>query len=154
IDNYTAPPGGPFENVDYYQNVMTNYFETMGIPLVQGRGFEATDAASTGMVAVVNETLVNTFWKDKNPIGQRLRPCCGAQIPWFTVVGVAKDVKQGGVDKKTGTEFYMFVDQLSVAPPPRGRAPGTMNFVIRTTLPASVISQTVDRLVHDVDRTI
>ena len=67
------------------------------------------------MVAVVNETLVNTFWKGLNPIGQRLRPCCGDQVPWFTVIGVAKDVKQGGVDQKTGTEFYFFVDQT--APP-------------------------------------
>ena len=41
IDNYTAPPEGPFENVDYYQNVMTDYFETMGIPIVQGRGVPA-----------------------------------------------------------------------------------------------------------------
>ena len=65
------------------------------------------------MVAVVNETLVNTFWKGRNPIGLRLRPCCGDQVPWFTVIGVAKDVKQGGVDQKTGTEFYFFVDQTS-----------------------------------------
>jgi hypothetical protein len=36
IGNYTAPPEGPFENVDYYQTVMTDYFETMGIPIVQG----------------------------------------------------------------------------------------------------------------------
>ena len=36
IGNYTAPPEGPFENVDYYQSVMTDYFETMGIPIVQG----------------------------------------------------------------------------------------------------------------------
>ena len=42
IDNYTAPPEGPFENVDYYQNVMSDYFETMGIPIVQGRGFRAS----------------------------------------------------------------------------------------------------------------
>ena len=40
IDNYTAPPEGPFENVDYYQTVMTGYFETMGIPIVQGRAFQ------------------------------------------------------------------------------------------------------------------
>ena len=118
IDNYTAPPEGPYENVDYYQNVMTGYFETMGIPIVQGRAFQATDAASPGMVAVVNETLVNTFWQGQNPIGQRLRPCCGAQVPWYTVVGVAKDVKQGGVDRKTGHEFYFLVDQTASIPPP------------------------------------
>ena len=102
IDNYTAPPEGPYKNVDYYQNVMSDYFQTMGIPIVQGRGFQQGDAASPGLVAVVNETLVNTFWKGQNPIGQRLRPCCGDQIPWLTVVGVAKDVKQGGVDQKDG----------------------------------------------------
>ena len=61
MDNYTSPPEGPYENVDYYQSVMTDYFETMGIPIVEGRGFLPVDAASPGMVAVVNETLVDTF---------------------------------------------------------------------------------------------
>jgi len=154
IDNYTAPPQGPFENVDYYQFVMSDYFETMGIPIVQGRSFQSSDAASTGMVAVVNETLVNTFWKDRNPLGQRLRPCCNDQIPWFTVVGVAKDVKQGGVDQKTGTEYYFFVDQTAFAPPLVAGAPGTMNVVLRTTLPPAALSQTIQGAVRDVDRTI
>jgi predicted permease len=154
IDNYTAPPEGPFKNVDYYQNVMTGYFETMGIPIVQGRAFQATDAASPGMVAVVNETLVNTFWKGLNPIGQRLRPCCGAQIPWYTVVGVAKDVKQGGVDRKTGHEFYFLVDQTANVPPPFAQAPPTMNVVLRTTLPPSALSQSVEGVVHEADRAV
>ena len=74
IGNYTAPKEGPFENVDYYQNVMEGYFETMGIPIVAGRAFQAADATSPGAVAIVNETLVQTFWKDLNPIGQQLRP--------------------------------------------------------------------------------
>jgi predicted permease len=162
IDNYTAMPGGPGENVAYYQNVMSDYFETMGIPIVQGRGFQPADAASSGMVAVVNETLVNTFWKGLNPVGQRLRPCCfpGAasasdDVPWFTVIGVAKDVKQGGVDQKTGTEFYQFVDQRAVSnPPPFRNAPATVNVVLRTPLPLATLSQTIARVVREVDRTV
>jgi putative ABC transport system permease protein len=154
IDNYTAPPQGPFENVDYYQFVMADYFETMGIPIVRGRGFEAADASSTGMVAVVNQTLVNTFWKGLNPIGQRLRPCCGDQVPWFTVVGVAKDVKQGGVDQKTGTEFYFFIEQAATAPPRVASVPATMNIVLRTALPPAALSQTVEQIVREVDRTV
>ena len=147
IDGYTAPPEGPYENVDYYQGVMSDYFETMGIQVVQGRSFERTDAASTGRVAVVNETLVNTFWKDRNPIGQRLRPCCGDQIPWFTVVGVAKDVKQGGIDQKAGTEFYQLIDQT-------GGGPETINVVLRTTLSPSALAQTIERTVRDVNPTV
>jgi predicted permease len=154
IDNYTAPPEGPFENVDYYQNVMSDYFETMGIPIVQGRSFQRSDAASGGMVAVVNETLVNTFWKGLNPIGQRLRPCCGDQVPWFTVIGVAKDVKQGGVDQKTGTEFYLFIEQTSQQPPPAGNAPALVNVVLRTTLPPATLRPTVESVVREADASI
>jgi predicted permease len=154
IDNYTAPPEGPFKNVDYYQNVMTGYFETMGIPIVQGRAFQATDVASPGMVAVVNETLVNTFWRGLNPIGQRLRPCCGDQVPWYTVVGVAKDVKQGGVDRKTGHEFYVLVDQTANIPPPFAQAPPTMNLVLRTTLPPSALSHSIEGVVREADREV
>jgi predicted permease len=154
IDNYTAPPEGPFENVDYYQNVMTDYFETMGIPIVQGRSFQPSDAASSGMVAVVNETLVNTFWKGQNPIGQRLRPCCGDQIPWFTVIGVAKDVKQGGVDQRTGTEFYFFVDQTALVPGPLAQAPGTMNVVLRTTLPPGGLRPSIEAAVREADPSV
>ena len=154
IDNYTAPPEGPFENVDYYQNVMTDYFETMGVPIVQGRSFHKGDAGATGMVAVVNETLVNTFWKDQNPIGQRLRPCCGDQIPWFTVVGVAKDVKQGGVDQRTGTEFYFLIDQTAQQPPPFSNAPANMNVVLRTTVEPGALRQTLDRVVREADPSV
>lgn len=154
IDNYTAPPEGPFENVDYYQNVMTDYFETMGIPIVQGRSFQASDVASEGMVAVVNETLVNTFWKGRNPIGQRLKPCCGDVIPWFTVVGVAKDVKQGGVDKKTGTEFYFLIDQTARAPVNVRTAPGTLNVVLRTTLPTTNLRTSIEAAVREADPSV
>ena len=155
IGNYEAPPEGPFENVDYYQSVMTNYFETMGIPIVTGRSFQASDAAS-GPVVIVNETLVNTFWKDRDPIGQTLKPGLArfADVPDFRVIGVAKDVKQGGVDKKTGTELYLLVDQVAVAPPPIGNAPGTMNIVLRTTLPPATLRTQIEAIVREADASV
>ena len=155
IGNYTAPPEGPFENVDYYQSVMTNYFETMGIPIVKGRSFQPSDAAS-GPVVIVNETLVNTFWKDRDPIGQTLKPGLTnfKQVPDFRVIGVAKDVKQGGVDKKTGTELYLLVDQVAMAPPPIGNAPGTMNIVLRTTLPPATLRTEIESIVREADPSV
>ena len=113
FEGYRNPDGYPFAGVDYFQSVMTGYFETMGIPIVAGRGFEPADAASSGLVAVINESLADKFWNGKNPIGQRLRPPWGDWVPMFTVIGVAKDVKQGGVDQEAGTEFYFFVDQMA-----------------------------------------
>jgi len=155
IGNYTSPPEGPFENVDYYQNVMTNYFETMGIPIVKGRSFLPSDAAS-GPVVIVNEALVNTFWKDRDPIGQTLKPGFAPfnTVPEFRVIGVAKDVKQRGVDKKTGTELYVLVDQTAIAPAPITNAPGTMNIVLRTTLPPATLRTTIDSIVRDADPSV
>jgi predicted permease len=136
VANAQVPSPAPFETVDYYQNVMSGYFETMGIPIVRGRGFEPTDAASPAMVAIVNERFVDQFWRGLDPIGQRLQPCCNDRTPWFTVVGVAKDVKQGGADQATGTEAYFFVEQNAKLPPSGGpTVPSIMNIVLRTALP-------------------
>jgi predicted permease len=154
IANSTAPAVGPYEIIDYYQYVMADYFETLGIPMVQGRGFQRTDTGSSGNVAVVNETLVNTFWNGQDPIGQRVKPCCNDQPPWFTVVGVAKDVKQGGLDRPAGTEFYFSVEQIATLPPPMATVPYTMNVVMRTTLPLATLSSTLDRVVRNVDSTV
>src|SRR6266436_5915008 len=121
IENYTSDNGRPFAIIDYYQFVMGDYFGTMGIPIVAGRGFERTDTASQGKVVIVNETLAKRIWKGRNPIGHRLRPPGGSfgasDDVWHTVIGVAKDVRQRGVERPAGTELYVPLDQHGVAPP-------------------------------------
>jgi len=149
IENYTASDGRPVEAIDYYQFVMGDYFETMGVPIVAGRGFEQTDIASQGKVVVVNETLANRIWKGQNPIGHRLRPNLSGAIgasddAWHTVIGVARDVKQRGVEQSAGAELYVSLDQLGISP-------ATMNVVLRTTLPPAALSGTIERLVREVD---
>src|SRR5262249_14950338 len=129
IENYTSVDGRHFEVIDYYQLVMGDYFGTMGIPLVEGRGFEPADNASPGKLVIVNETLAKRIWPGQNPIGKRLRPASGSfganEDAWHTVIGVARDVQQQGVDRPAGSELYVSLDQHGVSPP-------SMNVVLRT----------------------
>jgi predicted permease len=77
------------------------YFETMRIPLVRGRTFEARDSAQAPQVAIVDERLAKKFWPDQDPIGRRLyRPSDPSDITkitpqttFITVVGVVKEVQ-------------------------------------------------------------
>ncbi len=151
IEHYTSDAGKPVAIIDYYQLVMGNYFGTMGIPIVAGRGFEPADNASQGKVAIVNETLAKRIWKGQNPIGHRLRPPGGAfgadDDVWHTVIGVAKDVRQRGVERPAGTELYLSLDQHGVSPP-------TMNVVMRTTLPPATLSGAIGRVVREVDSAV
>jgi predicted permease len=175
VENYANADGRPVTIVDYYQFVMSDYFETMNIPIVAGRAFGATDAANEGLeerrpgvpgdrVVIVNETLARRLWPGRDPLGQRLRPNLSASIgtannPWHTVIGVAKDVKEGGVEREAGAELYLFIDQPG--PPIDGTerpwvrtAPPTMNVALRTSLPPSSLVQTLERAVRAINPAI
>ncbi len=138
---------GPAENVDYYQGVSVGYVKTLGISVVEGRDFEPTDIEGAPVV-LVNETLARTFFRGRSPIGRRLKPGFDEKIPWCTIVGVVKDVKQGGVGAKTGTELYLLNEQL-----PRlvQFAYGSMNLVVRTSLGARALAPTVQEIVRSMD---
>jgi putative ABC transport system permease protein len=150
IDGYVGTPETAAENVDYYQTVTLGYLTTMGIPVVDGRDFALSDVAG-GPVVLVNETLARTFYKDQSPVGRRIRPGFNEQIPWFTVAGVVKDVKQGGIASKTGTELYFLAEQL---PRLRNSGPASMNMVVRSSLPAEALAANVRRLVQEADSTL
>jgi putative ABC transport system permease protein len=74
------------------QVVSPNYLDTVGIPLLQGRGLRDSDGVAAPPVAVVTENFVRRNWPGKNPIGQHIR-LGSAEGPWMTVVGVVKDVR-------------------------------------------------------------
>lgn len=150
FEGYTAPPDGPFENVDYYQRVTVDYLETMGIPLRDGRAFTQGDITGPPVV-LVNETLARTFYKDQSPIGRRLRVSFNDEAPWFTIVGIVKDVKQGGLESKTGTELYFLNEQ---GPRVNNFAVRNMNIVVRSELPLDSLAPQIRRVVHSMDPTL
>ncbi|HKY33328.1 MAG TPA: ABC transporter permease [Candidatus Polarisedimenticolia bacterium] len=76
----------------HFSDVWPGFFETLRIPLAQGRGFTFQDGQGAPEVAVVNETLARTFWPGKDPVGRTLRVGDAASAP-LTVIGVASDGK-------------------------------------------------------------
>jgi predicted permease len=145
IEGYVPTPNGPAQNVDYYQYVSPSYVSTMGIPVAAGRAFGPGDGPLSTPVAMINQTMAKLFYGTTSAIGRRVRP--GGSKIWFTIVGVLKDVKQGGVDSRTGTELYLDYEQ---APATQGFAPRNMNVVIRSPLQppslATIVQRTVARL--------
>jgi predicted permease len=69
-----------------------NYFGTMGIPLVSGRGFRAEDSSNASRVGVINQQLAQHYWPGQDPIGKRFR-LTGSRGGWVEIVGVAKTTK-------------------------------------------------------------
>lgn len=147
FEGYTPGPDDPPANVDYYQVVTAGYFETMGIPMVDGRSFSEGDAIG-GPVVIINEALAKRFYGDQNPLGRRIQPPYGPQAPFFTIVGVARDVKQGGLDAPAGTELYFNYEQL---PATVGFASRQMNVVVNTARAASSIGPEIQRAVASID---
>ena len=72
--------------------VSTGYFETMGVPIVEGRAFSDTDRPDTPRVAVVNETFARRYWPGQSAVGKVFHTR-GPEGPQFEIVGVSADHK-------------------------------------------------------------
>jgi putative ABC transport system permease protein len=105
MEGETPSPSGSDRPADW-QVVTPGYFETMGIRLVRGRFPAATDRADSPAVVVINETLARTFFSSVDPVGRQIR-VSGDDRPWMTIVGVAGDVRQDGLDTMPVPEIYV-----------------------------------------------
>ena len=93
--------------------VIGDYFRAMGIPLLRGRFFTASDDANGQLVVIVNHQLSKHYWPHQDPVGRRMR--IGTQTgktPWMTVVGEVADTKLTSPDADAGEQFYQPVAQL------------------------------------------
>jgi putative ABC transport system permease protein len=106
---YGHPPKSPHEFIAAgYRTVTPHYFETLGVPLLQGRVFTPADTDKAPAVTVINATMAHTFFPGENPIGKRMQ--LGAlpdkEVPWMEVVGVVGDLLQG-LDLGPAAEMYL-----------------------------------------------
>jgi putative ABC transport system permease protein len=82
------------------------YLRTLQIPLLAGRDFTAHDQADAPLVGIVNQTLVNQYFPNEDPLGKRVRWARDEQVNWITIVGVAGDIKHFGLDLPEEPALY------------------------------------------------
>jgi len=75
-----------------WRSVTPGFFETLRVPIVHGRSFQDSDQQPPEQGMIINETLARKMFPGEEPLGQRVAPGRG-QLHWFTVVGVAKDMR-------------------------------------------------------------
>ncbi|HKD78418.1 MAG TPA: ABC transporter permease [Candidatus Angelobacter sp.] len=95
------------------QNVSSQYFQTMKIPLRRGRNFAAADDAGAERVAIIDETLARQFWPQypaaPDPIGQQV--LIGAHSPPTKIVGIVADTRQAGLTEPSTSGIYLAAAQ-------------------------------------------
>jgi predicted permease len=136
VDDY-QPSINEQPEVEYNQ-VSPDYFATLGIPLFSGREFMRSDDENAPLVAIVNRTMVERYWRGQDPIGRRLQVKAG----WARVVGVAADSKYESIREVPKPFFYVPLRQDFVREP---------ELFIRTTQPLHSIVAAVVEEVHALD---
>jgi putative ABC transport system permease protein len=87
-----------------------DYFQTMGIPLLQGRAFTPEDRFGSQFVAIVSLSAARKFWPGQNALGKRIK--WGVNGPWQTVVGVVGDVSEQSFDEPLLPHVYRPYSQV------------------------------------------
>jgi len=90
---------------DYF-TVTPTYFQTMRVPLKQGRTLSDNDNPRSPLAVVVNEEFVRIHFPQQDPIGKRLEIGLSEPPNWRTIVGVVANVKNLGVDKPSRVQVY------------------------------------------------
>jgi predicted permease len=91
------------------------YFDTLGIAIVEGRGFRRTDTMDSPAVAVVNQTFASRYWPGRSAVGMRFRLADGKTTAALEIVGIAADTRYRSLAERP-TEFIYYTRRQASAP--------------------------------------
>jgi predicted permease len=120
----------------------------MGIPLLQGREFTATDATGIRPVAILSETAARRYWQDGNVVGKRFA-FNNDSAPWMEIIGVVGAIHNQSLDRDPTPDLY-----LPYRENPYLFAPTAMTLVLRTVEDEATLAPAVRDMVRSLDRSL
>jgi predicted permease len=140
IEGRPRPAGEPPEV--NYRTASADYFRALDVPVIAGRVFTREDTPSSLITVVVNRALVERFFADRDPIGQRIRIGPNPKAAWRTIVGVVGDMHQSGPEAPVQPELYLPIAQDTY---------GFLTLAIRTQSEPMTLAATLRDVVHAID---
>ena len=128
----------------------TGILKTLGIPLLQGRDFDATDRDGSVRVALVNSAAAKTLWPNENPIGKRVTATFAPRIGAVTIVGVYGDVRSGGLSSTPSPEIVLPIAQSETF----GGWLRAMRLVIETTGSTTTVLASARAALRELDPSV
>jgi predicted permease len=126
------------------------YFQTLRIPLLRGRTFDAPDAASPSNEVIVSRAFAERYWPGASPIGKRLRPLGGR---WYTVVGEVGDVHYDALDQPAN-EIVYFPIVTAAREGANAVTPGALSLVVRTESQEGETLSAIRNIVRTLDAAV
>lgn len=139
VENY-EPKSGNELIISNVRIVSSEYFRTMGIPLVQGRYFDQHDTKEAPEAVIVDESFAERFWPNEDPIGKRLQR--GGSGSWRTVAGVISNARQYSSEKEPPIAVYFPFEQYVAR---------NMFLVVRTTVDPATAVSTITKEIQSLD---
>jgi predicted permease len=141
------PEGEVFEDkknqAEFENAVGNNFFPTMGIPIVAGRGFGGQDTSTSQKVAIVNQSLARKRFPNMNPVGKRFKADREPKSDWVQIVGICADTKYANLRDDPPPQFFMpYVQQPKV---------GGMVYQVRTRMEPAALVPALRKVVQSID---
>jgi putative ABC transport system permease protein len=141
----TTPDQWPSVN---YRVISPNYFNAMGIPVLQGRAYTERDNENSPRVIIVNQQIARQIFPDEDPIGKRItfgNTDADGQPRWFEIVGVVANVRSLELREEPTAELYFsFLQDFWP----------TMSLVVRSSVEPASLSGSVRQVVNEVDKSV
>jgi putative ABC transport system permease protein len=140
------PAPAPGEKLIIATRVISpNYFQTMGIRVLQGRSFGTQETAPLPGFVVISETMARRYWPGIDPVGKRLCPGTPeSPDDWFQIIGVVNDVHQFELTAEPKPQMYLSHYQVGFFEP--------NDLVISTTVEPLSMAATVRKAVWEIDK--
>lgn len=137
------PANAQKKRAEYENSVGVDFFPTLGIPIIAGRGFGSQDTSTSVKVAVINQSLATKRFPNVNPIGKRFKADTDKN-GWIQIVGICADTRYSDLRSAPPPQFFLpYVQQVDA---------GTLVYQVRTRMQPAVLFPALRSAVQSVDR--